>query len=154
MTTLTEPRFLACVSGGLIITLATLTGCTNPSDTTAIVSAAANTELSAGYCAADTSAHTLVVKDVDGHTLKLVRSPGYGWRYQPDPHAERITVNRTFPQVELSPVMSAHALEDAATERELGSHVDPLAVFIDGPTGYTFTWTGEGGWKFVGRVSD
>ena len=154
MTTLTAPR-IAVIRGGLIFTLVVLSGCTtrSPSDTTAIVSAP-NTESSAGYSAADTSGHTLVVKDVEGHTLKLVRSPGYGWRYLADANASRITVNRTFPQVELSPVMSAHALEDAATERELSSHVDPLAVFIDGPTGYTFTWTGEGGWKFAGRISD
>jgi hypothetical protein len=29
-----------------------------------------------------------------------------------------------------------------------------MAVFIDGPTGYTFAWTAEGGWKFVGHLSD
>jgi hypothetical protein len=50
--------------------------------------------------------------------------------------------------------MSAQALEDAATERDAREYMDPLSVFIDGPTGYTFTWTGEGGWKFAGRISD
>lgn len=31
---------------------------------------------------------------------------------------------------------------------------DPMAVFIDGPTGYTFAWTNDGGWKFVGHIAD
>jgi hypothetical protein len=26
-------------------------------------------------------------------------------------------------------------------------------VFIDGPTGYTYVWTVEKGWSFVGRVA-
>jgi hypothetical protein len=30
---------------------------------------------------------------------------------------------------------------------------DPLTVFIDGPTGYTFVWTDTSGWKFVGYLS-
>jgi hypothetical protein len=29
-----------------------------------------------------------------------------------------------------------------------------MAVFIDGPTGYTFAWNGDSGWKFVGQISD
>jgi hypothetical protein len=31
---------------------------------------------------------------------------------------------------------------------------DPLAVFVDGPTGYTFAWIRDAGWKFVGHVAD
>lgn len=31
---------------------------------------------------------------------------------------------------------------------------EPLAVFIDGPTGFTFAWTSAAGWKFVGRMPD
>jgi hypothetical protein len=31
---------------------------------------------------------------------------------------------------------------------------DPLTVFIDGPSGFTFVWDREGGWKFVGKIVD
>ena len=31
---------------------------------------------------------------------------------------------------------------------------EPLTVFIDGPSGFTFVWYRESGWKFVGKVSD
>jgi hypothetical protein len=31
---------------------------------------------------------------------------------------------------------------------------EPLTVFIDGPTGFTFVWMRDAGWKFVGRVVD
>jgi hypothetical protein len=30
---------------------------------------------------------------------------------------------------------------------------EPLTVFIDGPSGYTFVWTREGAWKFVGKIA-
>ena len=31
---------------------------------------------------------------------------------------------------------------------------EPLTVFIDGPSGFTFVWDREGGWKFVGKIVD
>lgn len=31
---------------------------------------------------------------------------------------------------------------------------DLMAVFIDGPTGYTYAWIRDAGWKFVGRLTD
>lgn len=31
---------------------------------------------------------------------------------------------------------------------------DPVAVFVDGPTGYTFVWSADTGWKFVGPLGD
>jgi hypothetical protein len=47
-----------------------------------------------------------------------------------------------------APISAAHA----ATREQTGA--DPLAVFVDGPTGYTFVYTAENGWKFVGYLSD
>jgi hypothetical protein len=29
----------------------------------------------------------------------------------------------------------------------------PLTVFIDGPSGYTYVWMRDEGWKFVGRIA-
>lgn len=31
---------------------------------------------------------------------------------------------------------------------------EPLTVFIDGPSGFTFVWDRDGGWKFVGKIVD
>lgn len=30
----------------------------------------------------------------------------------------------------------------------------PMTVFIDGPTGFTYVWMRDQGWKFVGRLAD
>lgn len=30
---------------------------------------------------------------------------------------------------------------------------EPLTVFIDGPTGFTYVWISDVGWKFVGRIA-
>jgi hypothetical protein len=30
----------------------------------------------------------------------------------------------------------------------------PLTVFVDGPTGYTFIYLLDEGWRFVGQVAD
>jgi hypothetical protein len=30
----------------------------------------------------------------------------------------------------------------------------PLTVFVDGPTGNTFVYTQQEGWKYVGRIAD
>ncbi len=29
-----------------------------------------------------------------------------------------------------------------------------MSVFIDGPTGFTYVWVADQGWKFVGQLSD
>ena len=31
---------------------------------------------------------------------------------------------------------------------------EPLTVFIDGPSGFTFVWDREGRWKFVGKIAN
>lgn len=30
---------------------------------------------------------------------------------------------------------------------------EPLTVFIDGPTGFTYVWIRDVGWKFIGRIA-
>jgi hypothetical protein len=29
-----------------------------------------------------------------------------------------------------------------------------MTVFIDGPTGFTYVWMRDQGWKYVGRLAD
>jgi hypothetical protein len=49
----------------------------------------------------------------------------------------------------------ADAAYSVASQTEPESEAgQPTTVFIDGPTGYTYFWTPEIGWKFVGRVTD
>ncbi|WP_459713003.1 hypothetical protein [Paraburkholderia sp. 2C] len=49
----------------------------------------------------------------------------------------------------------AHVTSAAVSQlREEAVAIHPLAVFIDGPTGYTYVWIRDQGWKFVGRVVD
>jgi hypothetical protein len=135
MTSLTLRRLLA------IAAILTAAGCTtgNSVDTTAAASVA-----SAG-------SHTLVLTDANGHRVRLNYSPGRGWTYLAGQRPAQTP--RALSLADFSPVMRAQALSDADADRQALANADPLSVFIDGPTGYTFAWTGDGGWKFVGRVS-
>jgi hypothetical protein len=140
MKSLTAPWFYVIAS---LVAFA-LAGC-KPESSTGIASVA---DASGAHC--DSAApYTLVVKDADGRRLRLVHSAG-GWRYQPD---QRTARDLSFPRMDLSPVLSAQALNDDVAESKAFMPADPLSVFIDGPTGYTFAWT-DGAWKFVGRISD
>jgi len=48
------------------------------------------------------------------------------------------------------PVRGRHT----AIHEEVTPGDEPLTVFIEGPSGFTFVWYRESGWKFVGKVSD
>lgn len=96
-------------------------------------------------CRADPS-HTLLLKSPDGKAFQLVHFRGCGWK--------QLSVNDSgddnvaLPQMSFAPISAAHAEASAQTT------ADPLAVFVDGPTGYTFVYTTEAGWKFVGYLND
>jgi hypothetical protein len=134
MTSLTLRRLLA------IAAILTAAACTtgNSVDTTAAASVAR------------ADSYTLVLTDANGHRVRLNYSPGRGWTYLAGQQPEQTP--RALSLADFSPVMRAQALSDADADRKALA-ADPLSVFIDGPTGYTFAWTGDGGWKFVGRVS-
>ena len=70
------------------------------------------------------AAPTLFLSGPDGDRLTLVRSAEEGWRLQAGWNAEGTGLER------------------------------PLSVFVDGPTGITFIYVHDEGWKFVGRVVD
>jgi hypothetical protein len=96
------------------------------------------------HAAGTSSPQVLDFKDVNGNAVRLVYSPGEGWKHLDDRAAEG--ANGVADHV-LSPVASAYAESHAR-------RVDPMTVFIDGPTGYVYAWTPEAGWKFVGYLSD
>jgi hypothetical protein len=95
-------------------------------------------------CSANPS-HTLLLKSPDGKAFQLLHFRGCGWKQLSIAESD---VDRTRPQMSFAPISGAHA----ATPEQTAA--DPLAVFVDGPTGYTFVYTAENGWKFVGYLSD
>lgn len=84
---------------------------------------------------------TLSVAAPSGGTLRLVYVPNEGWRFAD--RAAEPTAKRTA----LSSNIMPNAQEDSASDQ-------PLTVFIDGPSGYTYVWMRNEGWKFVGRITD
>ncbi len=89
--------------------------------------------------------HILFLKDADGTAFRLVHIRGCGWKQVADGNTREDSL--ALLEMSFSPVAMSQAETTTATS-------DPMAVFIDGPTGYTFVWTGESGWKFVGYLSD
>jgi hypothetical protein len=80
---------------------------------------------------------TLLVQSASGGTSRLTYVENDGWRLD-DPNAVRKPG-----EVRLTPV---------ATQSEEPGTKQPLTVFIDGPSGFTYVWVRDEGWKFVGRV--
>ena len=107
------------------------------------VSLAANgtNDADARPIAVDGGPLTLTVQTPSGGTSRLTYADTDGWRLDDrdaglKPMEARITPASAEPQKEAS-----------ASER-------PMTVFIDGPTGFTYVWTRDQGWKYVGRLSD
>lgn len=114
--------------------------CTNVKVTAAAVTPSASpaSEQSSGT---NGSPVTLFIEPPTGSTFRLIYSPGDGWRF-----ADRA----------VGPRPTEAALTATATprsEESLGAD-EPLTVFIDGPTGYSYVWMRDAGWKFVGRVAE
>ena len=89
---------------------------------------------------------TLYIKDSAGNPLRLVHAPGVGWKYaagweSAEPAGDSMLVKTAF-----SPTTPQS--EDAPVPAE-----EPLTVFIDGPTGFTYVWIRDEGWKFAGHLS-
>ena len=74
-------------------------------------------------------------------TFQLVYVPDEGWKY-----ADRAMGVKPI-EAALTPTAMPRSDEGSAAD-------EPLTVFIDGPTGFTYVWMRDTGWKFVGRVSD
>jgi hypothetical protein len=84
---------------------------------------------------------TMVVESPTGRLFKLVYRPQEGWKLAAL-NAAKIDA------------AAAHPDPDGAAPIDVVSDAkEPLTVFIDGPTGYTFVWMRDKGWKFIGRVT-
>ena len=78
---------------------------------------------------------TLFIQRPTGRTMKLTYSPNDGWRAD----------------MALDVTIDVAASSQAGPETQAGR---PMTVFIDGPTGFTYFWMPDVGWKFIGQVSN
>lgn len=92
---------------------------------------------------AQNAAPTIFLSGPDGDHLTLVRSAGEGWQLQSGWNAGSTGWSKAkIAALEAPPLAPQETLER------------PLTVFVDGPTGFTFIYVLDEGWKFVGRVVD
>jgi hypothetical protein len=89
----------------------------------------------------DSNPLTLTVQKPSGVTSHLFYVSEYGWQLD-DPDALLKPG-----EARISPTSVGEQYQAAGTEQ-------PITVFIDGPTGFTYVWLRDQGWKFVGRLSD
>ena len=84
---------------------------------------------------------TLDVQTPSGGTSRLTYVDDDGWRL--DDRDARLKPT----EARITPASTEQLKETSGGER-------PMTVFIDGPTGYTYVWIRDQGWKFVGHLSD
>ncbi|MGF6754434.1 hypothetical protein [Paraburkholderia sp. GAS334] len=84
---------------------------------------------------------TLLVQPPAGNTLRLTYLPAAGWKLDTPDATPRAN------QARVTPVGSPRHEENRGIS-------EPMTVFIDGPTGYTYLWIQDQGWKFAGRITD
>lgn len=88
---------------------------------------------------------TLMIQSPSGGAVRLTYVPDQGWQ------ADRAASVAMQGSGRVSTVSAPQS--DADPELDETSR-KPMTVFIDGPTGYTYFWSKERGWKFVGRLTD
>ncbi|HWT38882.1 MAG TPA: hypothetical protein VN289_21520 [Paraburkholderia sp.] len=104
--------------------------------------AAGSAEVGPAVATAASSARnplTLMIQSPAGGAVRLTYVPDDGWKADPAVTVEKAAVS--VPQPDVDPAL------DEATRK-------PMTVFIDGPTGFTYFWSREHGWRFVGRLTD
>ncbi|WP_459711061.1 hypothetical protein [Paraburkholderia sp. 2C] len=83
---------------------------------------------------------TLFIQPPTGRTMKLTYSVNDGWNASPTRGATTQVAGAAYA-----------VASQTEPESEAGQ---PITVFIDGPSGFTYFWIPDVGWKFVGRVTD
>jgi hypothetical protein len=89
------------------------------------------------------SPFTLYVEDPSGNAFRLIRVEGSGWKVAHDTKASEL-----LREVSYEPSKSERPAEAVTSIDE------PLTVFIDGASGFTYVYNQDGGWKFVGKLVD
>jgi len=96
--------------------------------------------------APDGSALTLYVQDPNGKALQLVYVAGTGWKYGGSESRDH-EGSSLFHKIAFWSKTSTPAAKDVVQNDE------SLTVFIDGPSGFTYVWNRDEGWKFVGTLT-
>jgi len=96
--------------------------------------------------APDGSPLTLYVQDPNGQALELVYVAGTGWKYGGSESRDH-EGSSLFRKIAFWSKTSAPAAKGVVQNDE------PLTVFIDGPSGFTYVWDRDSGWKFVGTLT-
>jgi hypothetical protein len=94
-------------------------------------------------CLGRAPTQVLSLRDAKDVPFNLAYVRGCGWRYL---HV-RQTMSQPLSEPGYMRVSETAPLSAATLSGE------PHTVFIDGPTGYTFVWSRDRGWKFVGEVA-
>ena len=90
---------------------------------------------------------TLYLEDTNGNAFRLIQVPGAPWKFA-EGWKSSGRDNSAFQRTEF-------AASSRTTSSDAGvAYGDPLTVFIDGPSGFTFVWNQDEGWKFVGKIAD
>jgi hypothetical protein len=89
---------------------------------------------------------TLFVADPEGNAFRLIHVDGAGWKYAsgwPASTEKRSPLRKVALGESEGPQPKAAEIPADA----------PLTVFIDGPSGFTYVWSQDGGWTFVGKLA-
>ena len=91
---------------------------------------------------------TLYLEDPSGNPFRLVQVEGAGWKYAEGWKSPDRAGGWLFRKTAASSTTQAPIAKAPVADEE------PLTVFIDGPSGFTYVWYRDTGWKFVGKIAD
>ena len=91
---------------------------------------------------------TLYLEDPNGDAFRLVHVQGTWWKYAESWKSPDRAGHSLFRKAAFWSTTPAPAPKEAVADDE------PLTVFIDGPSGFTYVWNRDAGWKFVGKIAD
>ncbi|HSC08690.1 MAG TPA: hypothetical protein VLD59_17845 [Steroidobacteraceae bacterium] len=134
MTTCNDKRTFAHARTVATLAAFALASCAADDLTEQTQTSAATTE----PCSGQQPTQTIFLEDAQGHSFRLAHFSRCGWKYISDR-------DDSGPKLSFAPV---------AESRAAAPNADPLAVFVDGPTGYTFAYTQDTGWRFVGHIAN
>ncbi|SAK68107.1 hypothetical protein AWB82_03934 [Caballeronia glebae] len=80
------------------------------------------------------------VQTPSGGTSRLIYAEDDGWRLDDRDARLKPTEARITPA-------------SAEPQKEASGGERPMTVFIDGPTGFTYVWMRDQGWKYIGRLA-
>lgn len=89
---------------------------------------------------------TLYMEGPSGNPFRLIHVQDAGWKYADGWKSfdRGAWLFRTTAFGSKTPALAAKVVPDD----------EPLTVFIDGPSGFTYVWNRDDGWKFVGKIAD